>query len=114
MRRARMSVIPIALPPRIARQLLIPVRESVSEKPGFGECKRTCATRGDRSRPDCAGARRNVRHFIPRGRGLYHIGIFSESGRRFGRGLVAPAAWVSGSVILKEIAGRIRLSPVAI
>ena len=29
---------PIALLPRIARQLLIPVRESVSEKPGSGLC----------------------------------------------------------------------------
>src|SRR5205814_4633706 len=96
---------PIALPPKIARQCSFPCGESVSEKPGFGECRRTCATRGDRSRPDRAGARRNVRHFIPRGRGLYHIGIFGESGRRFGRGPLAPAAWaidpVSGSVILK-------------
>ena len=79
--------------------------ESVSEKPGFGECRRTCATRGDRSRPDCAGARRNLCHFIPRGRSLYHIGIFGESGRRFGRGLLAPAAWaidpVSGPLVLK-------------
>ena len=77
--------------------------ERVSEKPGFGDCRRTCATRGDRSRPDCAGARRNVRHFIPRRRGLYHIGIFGESGR-FGGGPLAAAAWaidpVSGPLVL--------------
>jgi hypothetical protein len=86
---------PYCVTTRPCATMLIPWGER-SEKPRFAECRstsRACGARGGRCRPDHAGARRSVRHFIPRGGGRHHISIFDEAGRNFGRSPLPPAAW---------------------
>jgi Helix-turn-helix len=79
----------------LARQCPLPWGER-SEKPRFVECSSTsqaCGARGGRCRSDHTGARRSVRHFIPRGGGLYHISFSDEARRNFVKSPLAPAAW---------------------